>query len=498
MITNQNNNLDKNHKSIAMIKSPPHRKNARPIHLQSIVQQPTSEVFRKQLHVTFREGDVGGGGGGGGDSRGHRESATSQVPPSSNTHCKQSRIPTTTTTTRNFNQISKAPTNLWNEIYEKHLLNQTKFEHGITVDDKWTNKCASNGRKKQRDSGVSNTQPTETNFNNNLCQNELRPALALAPTSAALTPALVSYESNVPFALLRRHIDPELTFAEAHPTKKNAKIRLTNRPPIPYNEPHHFHKQINNFASNGCVTASGRKPFFAPLEKVAVTSNDLHLLPQQQTMFTPAANVRHFGPYAYSSGIQIPNEMGIVYMQPSIIEKNLFYQHHQLQQQHHHQQQQHLTQLQYNGHNKQIKSEINDPADCQLHSKNTGVLNQAYNRISGNICLERGQPVGGNHREDSSVGPAFSNGVTASTVPATATATAKMASLSVVSAANASKVQCNTFENAITTSTSLSGGESTLPTNSDCTTNSKINIMLETAQAMAAAAYFARLVSYTQ
>lgn len=39
---------------------------------------------------------------------------------------QQSRIPTV----QNFNQISKTATNLLNDIYEKHLLSQTKFEYG--------------------------------------------------------------------------------------------------------------------------------------------------------------------------------------------------------------------------------------------------------------------------------------------------------------------------------------------------------------------------------
>lgn len=38
---------------------------------------------------------------------------------------QQSKIPTV----QNFNQISKTATNLLNDIYEKHLLNQTKFEN---------------------------------------------------------------------------------------------------------------------------------------------------------------------------------------------------------------------------------------------------------------------------------------------------------------------------------------------------------------------------------
>lgn len=55
---------------------------------------------------------------------------------------QQSRIPSSTTTptqpitsqpTPNFNQISKTATNLLNDIYEKHLLNQTRFENANAI-----------------------------------------------------------------------------------------------------------------------------------------------------------------------------------------------------------------------------------------------------------------------------------------------------------------------------------------------------------------------------
>ena len=473
MITNQNNYPDKNHKSAAvasgavvtaMIKSPL-RKTTRPNQLQAA--PTTSQPLQKYPLVSIREYE--------GDLREHREQVRQ-----SNVQYKQSRIPTTTmatttatstTTTRNFNQISQAPTNLWHGIYEKHLLNQTKFER--IVDDKWANKCATNGRK-NRESGVSNTQPTKTNFNNNLCQNELRMVASMSPLP------LLRPDSHSQFALMRRHIDPQLTIAaEPCMAKKSVKFRLTNHSPIPsMAEQQHFHKQINFFDANGGASSTGKMLPEQINNKSA--PNDLHH-GLSTTTTTKAANVciqaaeqRH-RPYAYSSETQIPSEMGFVYVQPGVIEKNTVF-----------------CPPPLNGHNKQIKSEIND-ADCQLY-KNTGgvgVLNQPYNRISGNICLERGQrgqPIGGshNHREDSSSVPAFGS------------KTAKMASLSVVSGVNA-KVACNTtFVNAITTALSASGdGESTPATNSEYTSN-RINIMLETAQAMAAAAYFARLVVLTQ
>lgn len=474
MITNQNNYPDKNHKSAAvasaavvtaMIKSPL-RKTTRPVQLQAA---PTSsQPLQKYPLVSIREYE--------GDSREHREQVRQ-----SNVQYKQSRIPTTTmatattstTTTRNFNQISQAPTNLWHGIYEKHLLNQTKFER--IADDKWANKCASNGRK-NRESGVGNTQPSETNFNNNLCQNELRMVASMSPLP------LLRPESHTQFALMRRHIDPQSTIAgEPCMAKKSVKFRLTNRSPIPSTAEHqHFHKQINFFDANGCASSTAK---MLPEQINKSAANDLHHgLTTTTTTAATATNVcmqaaeqRHHRPYAYSSETQIPSEMGFVYVQPGVIEKNKVF-----------------CPPPLNGHSKQIKSEIND-ADCQLYRNTGGVgaRNQPYNRISGNICLERGQrgqPVGGshNHRED------------CSSAPAIAGTTAKTASLSVVSGVNA-KVACNTtFVNAITTALSASGdGESTPATNSEYTSN-RINIMLETAQAMAAAAYFARLVVLTQ
>lgn len=494
MIANQSNYPDKNHKSIAVIKSS-HWKNARPNHLPAKI--PLSEQQQKYPLVSIHESEY--------ESREHPSSSgtSSTQVHQSNVQYKSTRIPTTTTV-RNFNQISKAPTNLWNGIYEKHLLNQTKFDR--TVDDKWTNKCASNGisngmmRKNWETNGVSNIQLSESNFNNNSCQNELRPT----------TSTFRTYEPNpvAQFALMRRHIDPQLTIAEPCMIKKGAKIRMTNRPTNLSAEHqqqqqqqqshavNNFHKQINNFDPNGISTAGTGKVLLTEMKANKNASNDLHL----GLSTPPVSNVQSAGGvgheqrhrfYAYSSETQIPSEMGFMYVQPGVIEKNLFCA---------------PLPLLYNGHNKQIKNEIND-ADCHMY-KNVGVLTQAYNRISGNICLERGQrgqrgqPVGGNHLEDSSVPvQAFGN------VVGTATAT-KMASLSVVSAVNA-KVSCNTFENAITSSTVApasvavtsgggGGGESTLATNCEYTSNSKINIMLETAQAMAAAAYFARLVLFTQ
>lgn len=450
MITNQNNYLDKNHKSVI---KPPQRKSVRWNHLQleqtAPVHQQKSPLVSSNAH------------GCDGEAREYREVPSAQIQPPS-VQCKQSRIPTTTAT-RNFNQISRAPTNLWNGIYEKHLLNQTKFDQ--TVDDKWANKCASNERKNSRSSGVSNIQPPETNFNNNLCQNELRTVLVPVPNNGC--------QINSQYALLHQYIDPQLTFAEAYTPKKSAKIRLTNRPPPspPTTSDPYFHKQINTFDSNGGAASMGK--FLSEMANKNAASN-FHLGPQ--TILLQASNVRA-SPYKYSNETQIPSEMGFVYVQPSIIEK----------------QKRFCPLPLYNGHNKQIKNEIND-VDCQLY-KNTGVLNQAYNRISGNICLERGQriqPVGGNHYEDSSAAATATATLTTPSSCAT-----KTASLSVVSAVQEKVANNNTFENAITASMPAPGGESTLATNSEYTSNnSKINIMLETAQAMAAAAYFARLVLF--
>lgn len=585
MISNQNNYLDKNHQSIAMTKTP-YRKNGRQMRMQSNVgvQQALSSELRKQHRtVTFcGVDDVE-------HSRGHHEiaqmpptapapsTATSTSSPSSNVQCKQSRIPmstmmtTTPTSTRNFNQILKVPpqttsdsaftsnnttsttsttTNLWHEIYERHLLNQTKFERiQCTVDDKWANKSVSNVVRKthsQRETalGVNGVLPPEIKFNNNNLYrpNEVQQAILAISRAAQQS----NYESHItPFALLRRQqlqqqqhqqqqlhlIDPQMTFAESNllaPQKRNVKLRLANRSSIVTTESaNQLHKQIKYFEPNGLGAASA---LFTPSDGKTVSnknavafSNDLHLFPPpQQHQQQQQTNVR-YQPYAYSSDWpQISNEMGIVYMQsPSIIEKKQhFYQ----------QQQPKLHQpsfIPYNGHGKQTKGENNNDitttADCQLYKSNgAGALNQAYNRISGNICLERGQPVGGNHREEDSSAQgshAVFNGIGSGALPILATTTtatttaaattiastalassAKSASLSVVSAVNA-KAQCSTFENAITASSGGGGGgtvgDSTLATNSEYTTNSKINIMLETAQAMAAAAHFARLVHYT-
>lgn len=98
--------------------------------------------------------------------------------------------------------------------------------------------------------------------------------------------------------------------------------------------------------------------------------------------------------------------------------------------------------------------------------------------------LERGQPVGGNFAA-SAQRPPPAQPRNANTATAT---------LSVVSAVNAKVGGCNVLASGGRTGLG-DGGESTLATAADHSAQSKINLMLETAQAMAAAAYFARFVS---
>lgn len=78
-----------------------------------------------------------------------------------------SRIPTVPVMPQNFNQISKTATNLLNDIYERHLLNQTTFD-GATASSGTAapSTCTSNGANWR-------TMRTESDFNfNNLCYEE--------------------------------------------------------------------------------------------------------------------------------------------------------------------------------------------------------------------------------------------------------------------------------------------------------------------------------------
>lgn len=97
-----------------------------------------------------------------------------------------SRIPTAPVMTQNFNQISKTATNLLNDIYERHLLNQTTFD-GVTATSGTaaTTTIASNG---------ANWRPmrTESDFNfNNLCYEEpqLPPSTTTMPQPTNFTAA---------------------------------------------------------------------------------------------------------------------------------------------------------------------------------------------------------------------------------------------------------------------------------------------------------------------
>lgn len=146
-----------------------------------------------------------------------------------------------------------------------------------------------------------------------------------------------------------------------------------------------------------------------------------------------------------------------------------------------------------NVHNKQFAGKICNKTSALLLRPSISTTNEKSNRI---VALERGQPVGGNFTP---------NAMRPQASPAPSTANTARTSLSVLSAVNA-KVGCNTFKNAITglgDHCDVGGGhggggsgESTLPTTTEYSAQSKINLMLETAQAMAAAAYFARFVSH--
>lgn len=81
---------------------------------------------------------------------------------------QQSKIPTV----QNFNQISKTATNLLNDIYEKHLLNQTKFEnvnimnlYGMTTAASVENNFTRGIRRNGNGSGNSCMKNVEMNLN---------------------------------------------------------------------------------------------------------------------------------------------------------------------------------------------------------------------------------------------------------------------------------------------------------------------------------------------
>lgn len=78
-----------------------------------------------------------------------------------------SRLPTAPVMTQNFNQISKTATNLLNDIYERHLLNQTTFDGAMASSGAAApTTIASNGANWR-------TMRTESDFNfNNLCYDE--------------------------------------------------------------------------------------------------------------------------------------------------------------------------------------------------------------------------------------------------------------------------------------------------------------------------------------
>lgn len=303
-----------------------------------------------------------------------------------------SRIPTLT---QNFNQISKTATTLWNGIYERHLLNQTKFECNpdeILANNKRIQQIPN--IRHNNASGVNNTiiprSDANFNFNNHLHQNEML---------------------QTPAAKVKNR-EQNLTEIGNATMTKIIRNRLLN--------------QVKN--SSGIEDAIIRNFHENP--------ND-----EQHYLISHDKNPNKFLNFnATKNELQIPSEMHFMCKPSNIIEMN--------------------------GHNKQFNRKMRTTS-CHMYKTN-GIVSQANNFSGiGNVHLERGQPVGGNHCEDS----------------------ATTNTLSVISAVNA-KIGCNTFTNAITTS----GGESTSATNSEYTAQSKINLMLETAQAMAAAAYFARLV----
>lgn len=382
----------------------------------------------------------------------------------------QSRIPTMT---HNFNQISKTATNLLHDIYEKHLLNQTKFD--CTNDDVSTAKYIA--ARKNSTSGAIAIERSETDFkfnNHNLYRNEMQTAL--------LTPAKGNH-LNVTF----QHQSTDQSMTTMHFEKitanKNARVRFVNRnAAIISNE-----VIVNGKGKIGCDSDSVTDVQIKKLhENSNKTIGDNFCLPpsiqqqqqqqlllmQQQKQYELSKKYAPSRNSSYADG----GEMSFMHVQPNIVEKNHFYE----------------SPI-YNGYgNKQhINSKISLD-DCHFYRSNYANASKSFTKIVGDSVaasyLERGQPVGGNFCEDTSTKQKTPTTLL-TTTPAAAGA-AIPSPLAVISAVNA-KACSNTFTtNAITTS----GGVSTLATNCEYTSNSKINIMFETAQAMAAAGYFARLV----
>lgn len=307
-----------------------------------------------------------------------------------------SRIPTAMHHSNQIMANASSASVLWNGIYERHLLNQTKFN--CTADDLSANQHV-------RPTGIDGVadRPTARPSRNEWHTQANKCRLASAWSGAA--------ESRLPRKRLLSHATNAADNSNSPATKPT--------------DPHHFHES--------------RPPH------------------------------GHINANAIGLGPTMANAPSLVMCaQPSVPAPTVTG---------------HSARL-FNG--KMCGNRLSAPAMRSTHG-------DAWSGVSGasdtskRPPLERGQPVGGNFTA-SAQRPPPAQPRNANTATAT---------LSVLSAVNAKVGGCDVLASGGGggRTGASDGGESTLATAADHSAQSKINLMLETAQAMAAAAYFARFVS---
>lgn len=336
---------------------------------------------------------------------------------------RTSRIPLTA---QNFNRISKTATNLLNDIYERHLLNQTTFEHANTIKTMSSPSPAKfhgNGSTSGNYGAMNqHSSRPEADFNfNNLCYQDSA-AFHRPTNNNEMNKNIVQWQQQKQFFLDQQQqqkfiIDRNSKLARIvkRPNPEDAKTRNEI---ISGNS---VNKVVNNASeSNICSVGSNSVQPQQYLKKSACDK-----MQTRKYLITSSYNQHQHN----SSNEENVYEISCV--QPSIIENNVFYD----------------CTSDYGPHHKTFGNKIVSSQSGVGSSVGIGVT-----RDTNKIVSVRGEPVGGNFYVEEK--PA--NGLSA-----------------------------------VLTKDDY---ESVATTNCEYTNSSKINIMLETAQAMAAAAYFARLV----
>lgn len=354
------------------------------------------------------------------------------------------RIPTMT---QNFNEISKTATNLLNDIYERHLLSQTTFESAsasaspVVATTVQSSGSATSTHQQQSSNAVAlkcalatnENRPSESDFNfNNLCYQQTTAAPNQRPKNALTLKLIANKVSNK--SKMPKHVTNAKSNApgECRRTTSNS---VTEKDKENVNET--CENGINNGVSSTPVTATHHQVLTRRYGSDKVQHprkfSMTYMMPNH-SQDTNAASTSTAA-IGHHESAQKSSGNGMA----TIIENNTFYE-----------------ASDYVGHRKQFTR--NDIVGVGIKTKMTESKTSA-------ATGKRGEPVGGNFY-------------------VTATAASPLAVISTIDAKPPPTEA----------KPSLNKGEKSSSANAEFANNSKINIMLETAQAMAAAAYFARFV----